>query len=245
MAMLAAALMMTAWLGAALADTITVAIEDKDWKPYYFWVDGKPQGACVDIAAGAIRHMGAEVEWARMPWARVLQEVERKTVDAGLCGAFTDERAAYSHYPDEPLLSFDATLFVRQDSPIQTSDRARLKGKSFGTIKGYNFGDVDKMLVSEGMIHIEVLDRGRLLKLLSIGRVDMILDSIMPTFADSRALGYDGQVRILLPSLSETPGHLFFSRKPGHAAMAERFSSALQEFKATPAYDAIRAKFGF
>lgn len=243
--MLAAALGMMAWLGAACAETITVAIEDKDWKPYYRWVDGEPQGACVEVTAGAIAHMGAEVEWVRMPWARVLQAVERKSVDAGLCGTFTEERAAYSHYPDEPLLSFDAALFVRQDSPIRTSEGAPLKGRSFGTIKGYNFGDIDKTLEAQGMIRIEALDRGRLLKLLTIGRVDMILDSILPTFADSRELGYDGQIRILLPSLSETPGYLLFSRKPDHAALAERFSSALVAFKATPDYDAIRAKYGF
>jgi ABC-type amino acid transport substrate-binding protein len=244
-AALATTLLMVVWLGTASAESIAVAIEDKDWKPYYSWVDGKPMGACVEIAAGAIRHMGAGVEWVRMPWARALQAVERKTVDAGLCGTLTEERSAYSIYPDEPLLSFDATLFVRPDSRFQTSDAARVTGQSFGMIKGYNFGDVDKALESRGMIRIEALNRSRLLKMLSIGRVDMILDSILPTFAESRELGYGGQIRALLPSLSETPGYLFFSRKPDHAGLAKRFSSALVRFKSTPAYDAIREKYGF
>jgi len=233
------------WLGAAAAETITIAIEDKDWKPYYFWLDGEPRGACVEIAGGALRHMGHEVEWARMPWVRVLQEVERKNVDAGLCGTLNAERAAYSHYPDEPLLSFDATLFVRHNSPIRTSDGTRLQGRSFGMIKGYNYGEIDKKLESGGMIRVEALNRARLLKMLTIGRVDMILDSILPTFAESKELGYVDQVRVLLPSLSETPGYLLFSRKPGHDRLAERFSSAPVGFKATPDFDTIRAKYGF
>ena len=168
-----AVLVMPAWFGAAQADQITIAIEDKDWKPYYFWVDGKPQGACVDIVAGAIQHMGSKARWMRVPWVRVLLSVERKTVDAGLCGTFTDERAIYSYYPKEPLLSYDATLFVRRESQIQTSDKSQLNGKSFGFIKGYNYGGLDKTLESQGMFPIEVLNRKRLLKMLTIGRLDV------------------------------------------------------------------------
>ena len=232
-------------IGHAVSETVHVAIEDKDWKPYYFWIDGKPQGACVDVASAAIKKMGAQVKWVRMPWARVLRAVERKKVDAGLCGTFNKERAAYSYYPKEPLLSFDATLFARHDSILKTSSEDALKGKSFGMIKGYNYGEIDKKLEARGMIRFEVLDRRRLLKMLSIGRIDTVLDSILPTMDEARALGYDGKIRTLLPSLSKTPGYVFFSRKAGNDKLAERFSRALAEFKKTPAFTEIRNKYGY
>ena len=127
----------------AAAETIVVAVEDKDWTPYYYWVDGLPTGPCPEIVSGTIRLMGDEVEFQRYPWVRVLKSVEEKKVDAGLCGTKTEERAAYSYYPDEPLLYYDATLFVRVDSPLTSSDFSELRGQSFGMIKGYTFAGVD------------------------------------------------------------------------------------------------------
>jgi polar amino acid transport system substrate-binding protein len=228
----------------AAAETIVVGVEDKDYEPYYFWVDGKPEGPCVEIAAGAIQQMGAEVEFARMPWTRVLKSVKTKRVDAGLCGTKTDERAAFSHYPDEPLLNYDATLFVRTDSPLTTSDPATLAGKTFGLVKGYSYAGVDDGLESDGMTRVEATGRESLIKLLTLGRVDTVLDAILPVLADARRLGVEGQVRPLLPSLAKTPGYLFFSRKPGHDALAKRFSAALTEFKSTSAYLDIKARYG-
>ena len=226
------------------AETIIVAVEDKDYSPYYTWVDGSPKGPCPEIAAGAIRHMGAEVEFVRFPWVRVLKSVEDKQVDAGLCGTKTDERAAYSYYPDEPLLNFDATLFVHSNSPLTSSERSGLVGKSFGLVKGYNFGSIDDELEANGAIRIEATNRESLLKLLILGRVDTVLDSILPLFADARRMGVENDIRPILPSLDETPGYLFFSRKPGHSVLAERFSTALREYKKTAEFLAIQRRYG-
>lgn len=226
------------------AETIVVGIEDKDYAPYYVWVEGEPQGPCPVIAAGAIRKMGAELEFVRLPWVRVLKSVESKRVDAGLCGTKTDERAAYSHYPEEPLLSFDATLFVRSDSPLVGSDISGLTGKSFGLIKGYNYGGVDDDLEASGMTRIEANNRESLLKMLDIGRIDTLLDSTLPVLAEAKEMGIVGEVRPLPPSLAETPGYLFFSRKPGHDELTERFSAALREFKTTEEYLSIKERYG-
>jgi polar amino acid transport system substrate-binding protein len=240
----ASALTIILSLSPAAAETIVIAVEDKDWSPYYTWAEGRPQGPCPEIASGAIRHMGAEVEFARYPWVRVLQSVERKKVDAGLCGTRTDERAAYSYFPEEPLLNYDATLFVRTDSPLLDSDISGLDGKTFGMIKGYTYGGVDDGLESGGMTRIETTNRESLLKLLVLGRVDTLLDSILPVLSDARRLGFDDQVRPILPSLAETPGYLFFSMKPGHDDLSKRFSTALVRFKTTPEYLAIKERYG-
>ncbi|MDX1402260.1 MAG: transporter substrate-binding domain-containing protein, partial [Kiloniellales bacterium] len=226
------------------AETIVVAVEDKDYSPYYTWADGLPQGPCPEIAAGAIRHMGAEVEFVRFPWVRVLKAVEEKRVDAGLCGTKTEERAAYSHYPTEALLTFDATLFVRSESAITSSESLDLVGKSFGLVKGYNYGGIDGDLEANGAIRVEAPNRDSLLKLLVIGRVDTVLDSILPLFADAKRMGVEDGIRAVLPSLDETPGYLFFSRKSGHKELAERFSSALKEYKNTPEFLAIKSRYG-
>ena len=243
--LIAASVLLALTFKPVLAETLTVAIEDKDWTPYYVWIDGDPTGLCTEIAAGAIRHMGAEVEFVPVPWVRVLLSVETQKVDAGLCGTKTDERAAFSYYPDEPLLSFDATLFVRADSQLQSSDVDELKGRTFGLIKGYNYGDLDQKLESQGMIRLEALNRESLLDMLVAGRIDTVLDSIMPTVSDAQKLGINDQIRPLLPSLTETPGYLFFSQRPGHDALAQRFSDALKAFKETEEYTAILQRYGF
>ena len=94
------------------------------------------------------------------------------------------------------------------------------------------------------MIRVETTNRESLLKLLTLGRVDTVLDSILPTLAAARSMSVTDQIRSILPSLDETPGYLFFSKKPGHDALARRFSEALKEFKTTPDYSAIRDRYG-
>ncbi|MEJ1996453.1 MAG: transporter substrate-binding domain-containing protein [Limibacillus sp.] len=241
---IAAALILAIIPFSAVAETIVVAVEDKDWAPYYFWVDGIPTGPCPEIVSGTVRLMGDQVEFQRYPWVRVLKSVEEKKVDAGLCGTKTDERAAYSHYPQEPLLYYDATLFVRVDSPLTTSDFSELQGKSFGMIKGYTFAGVDDDLEAAGAIRIETNNRDNLLNLLTLGRIDSVLDSSLPLLADARRMDLAETIRPLLPTLDETPGYLFFSRKPGHSDLAIRFSEALRAFKKTPEYQGIQKRYG-
>ncbi|MEM7223754.1 MAG: transporter substrate-binding domain-containing protein [Pseudomonadota bacterium] len=230
--------------GQVRAETLTVAVEDKNYVPYYLWVEGQPSGLCVEVAEGAIRLMGDEVEFLRRSWVRVLRDVERKVVDAGLCGTKNQERAAYSHYPEEPLTTYDATLFVSADSSLVSSDIDDLDGRRFGLVKGYNYGELDKDMEEKGMIRIEAPDRETLFKLLIKGRLDVMLDSVMPTLADARKLGYQTKIRPLFPSLSESPGYLFFSQKPGHDELAKKFSEALKEFKQTEEYATIKARYG-
>jgi len=229
----------------ATADTITIAVEDKNYVPYYLWVDGQAQGLCVEVAEATLREMGHEVEFVRVPWVRVLLSVEQKRVDAGLCGTKNSERAAYSHYPEEPLTSFDATLFVRTDSPMQSADVEGMEGLTFGLIKGYNYGELDKDLERQGLIRLEARDREGLFQMLARGRIDMMLDSILPTFADARKFGVHTQIRPLFPSLTESPGYLLLSQKPGHDELAKKFSAALREFKQTEEYSTIKERYGF
>ena len=76
------------------------------------------------------------------------------------------------------------------------------------------------------------------------GRMDLMLDSVLPTISDARRLGVYAQIRPLFPSLTESPGYLFFSQKPGHEDLAKRFSAALKEFKGTDAYVTIKERYG-
>ena len=228
----------------ASADVRTIAVEDKDYAPYYVWIDGRPSGPCIDIVSGTFALMGDTVEYLRFPWSRVLRSVEEQKVDAGLCGTRSEERSVYSHYPNEPLLIYDATLFTRADSELQTSAIEVLKGRSFGIVKGYSFGDIEQELESEGMIRLEAASRESLWNQLLIGRIDTALDSILPMVADTIRMGKRGEIRPLYPSLAETPGYLFFSQKPGNDALAKKFSQVLKEFKRTPEYLELKARYG-
>ncbi|MGQ7846408.1 substrate-binding periplasmic protein [Granulosicoccus sp. 3-233] len=228
----------------AFADVRTIAVEDKDYAPYYVWTDGKPTGPCIDIVSGTFALMGDTVEYRRFPWSRVLRSVEEQKVDAGLCGTRSEERAAYSHYPSEHLLIYDATLFVRADSDLQTSASDRLVGRSFGIVTGYSFGDIEQDLEKEGMIRLEATSRESLWNQLLIGRIDTALDSILPMVDDTTRMGRRDEIRALQPSLAETPGYLFFSRKPGNDVLAQDFSRALKTFKSRPEYLELKSRYG-
>ena len=188
--------------------------------------------------------MGDTVTFKRFPWSRVLRSVQDQKVDAGLCGTRSDERESYSFYPEEPLLIYDATLFVRSESDWQSADPAAMSGLSFAMVKGYSFGGIESDLEAAGMIRVEAANREALWKLLLVGRVDTVLDSVLPMVADTTRMGKRGEIRPVYPSMAETPGYLFFSRAPANEALAREFSEALKAFKKTPEYTRLAEKYG-
>lgn len=228
----------------AWAQTITVAVENKDFAPYTTWSGKTAGGACAEIVEGAVRQMGGTVEYVGVPWSRVLWMVQRQKVDAALCGTFSEDRAAYSFYPQERLLDYDATVFVRSASRVRQLDAGTATGLTFGVIIGYSYSGADQELERMGMIRREVLSRDILLRHLVSGKLDTALDSVLPVKAEMTRLGLKGKIRALTPSLRKTPAYLFFSRRDGHEALAQRFSEALKAFKETPDYLEIAERYG-
>lgn len=224
-------------------EAVVVAVEDKDYSPYYTWEGDTVRGPCRDIVVGAFDVLEYDVEFVAIPWIRALKMVQDGTVDAALCATRTEEREAYAVFPDEALLSYDATLFVRDDSPLQTADAEALRGKSFAVVKGYSFGGVDSWLEENGMIRQEATTRESLVQVLLAGRVDTVLDTRLPMFHDLERMGVADQVRRLTPSLSETPGYLMFGNHGESGELARAFSEALAVFKNTPEYREIAERY--
>lgn len=230
--------------GAMAQTAFTIAVEDRDYAPYYTWDDGALKGPCGAIAAAVFRTMGVEVEFVAAPWVRVIKMVEDKTADAALCATRTEERNAYAVFPDESLLSYDATLFVLAESAFANADPSTLTEGSFAVVGGYSFGGVDLELEERGLVRHEATSRDSLIKVLLAGRVDMVLDSRLPIRADAEALGATGEIRALSPSLQETPAYVMFSAKDGAEETAQSFSDALATFKTTSEYKDIATRYG-
>lgn len=229
---------------AALAQSVvTVAVEDRDYAPYYTWDNGVLKGPCGDIVSAVFGNMGVEVNFIPAPWVRVIKMVEEQTADAALCATETEERRAYAVFPDEALLSYDATLFVLEGSPLTSSDASTLTEGSFGLVSGYSFAGLDLELEERGLVRLETTSRESLVRVLLAGRVDMVLDSRLPIFADAETYGAAGQIRALEPTLSETPGYLMFSAKDGAGDFAQAFSDELAKFKKTPEFAEIAARY--
>jgi len=228
---------------ATAQNVVEVAVEDKDYTPYYTWEDGELGGPCRDIVVGTFETLGYQVDFVSAPWVRVLKLVEDGAVDAALCATKTEDREAYAVFPDEALLSYDATLFVRTDSALQGADPATLAGGTFAMVKGYTFAGVEDGLENAGMIRQETTTRESLVQVLIAGRVDAVLDTRLPFFHDAESLDVSDEVRALSPSLSETPGYLMFSDRDGGKDLARAFSDALARFKQTEGFTAIAARY--
>lgn len=229
----------------AAAQTVTIAVEDKDFAPYTMVRDGKATGACAEIAEATLERMGAKAEYVSVPWSRVLLYVENQKVDAALCGTSGHNRDTYSHYPDEALLYYDATLFVANGSDIEDLQPATLSGKTFGTIIGYSYQGAGDELERLGMTRQDTYDREGLIRQLLAGKVDAVLDSVEPMQRVSARLNVSDQIRSITPKLRYAPAYLFFSKKPGNEDFAAAFSNALKDFKETPEYWDIQDRFGF
>jgi len=230
--------------GVALSQpVVTVAVENRDYAPYYTWEGDQLRGPCGDIVSAVFETMGYDVEYVPVPWTRVLRMVEEQQVDAGLCATRTEERTAYAIFPDEALLSYDATLFVLDGSPLDAAEPDILQGRSFAMVSGYSYAGVDLWLEEIGMIRQEAASRESLVQILLAGRVDAVLDSRLPIFADAETLGVADRIRALEPTLSETPGYLMFSRRGGDDSLSSAFSDALAAFKQTAEFAEISARY--
>ena len=234
------------WLAVlpAAAEPIVIGIENKDWPPYYLWENGQPRGVCVSIAVGALKHMGLEYALVARPWNRLLLEVRVGSIDGVLCGTRNADREVYAHFHNEPLLSYDASLFVLKSHPVNDTRELSRSGLTVGHIRGYSYGGEEKKLWNAGASPIFFSGHKGLVHNLAKGSIDAVIDSVLPFFFYAQKEGINHLFKNLTPPLAETPAYILFSRKTMTNDQVQRFSDGLASFKRTDAYQGIIEEYG-
>lgn len=208
------------------------------WEPYapYTYADdsGQVTGADIDIISAVAERIGCTLEYRRLPWARILREIENGSLDVSTSTSLTPERAVWAWF-SEPYRQTDMAIYVRKGE----SDRYRLErleqipaqGFRLGIIVGYFYGeDIDRLLADPSFapwVDGATDYRTNIVKLIN-GRIDgYLVEDVTVMAAELEALGLGDQVeRYPLPVPGEKL-HFMFGKSSVDESIVDKVNAAL------------------
>ena len=159
------------------SEPFTVFCNEKNVPVCYKDQTGKIVGIDVDIVRELSKRLGLSLDIQLVPWKRVLAGVEQGSADAGMPLFITKDRKKYSLYPKVPLHEAVMVAFAQVGSLITYNDLKDLYGKSIGIRRGYSISPEFDQLTKEGKLKVtEVNDIQNMIKMISAGRFDLIVD---------------------------------------------------------------------
>ncbi|WP_041209537.1 substrate-binding periplasmic protein [Aeromonas jandaei] len=235
-----------AGLAAAADKPPTLTLLTELWPPYVMRDDGgRLVGADLDLACAVLQQLGYRTEIRVLPWKRVLQQAMLREGDAVIDIFYAEARKSWLYYPDEPLSYSGEVLFYPVDRPLHVARLADLKGLRVGIQADYAYSK--SFLTDTGVIRVPMTGEGNAVKqlhLMMAGRLDgVVLNELVGRYL-LHTQGLQDQVSHGSYMLTDdSRNFLGFTHKPGHDQLAIRFSAALKQFKQTPAYKQLLARY--
>lgn len=180
-----------AWEGVAQERTITLVADY--WCPFNCSDHPSGRGFLVEKAAAALELEGYTVSYTEIPWSRAINDVSSGRYDA-IVGTGPSETPDF-HFPREPLDSALHSAFTMPQSNWEYKGNGSFDDVRIGVIQDYSYGglyedyikdnqdDKSRLVVLRGNRAL-----GRLVKMLSLGRIDVLI-------AEKKVLNYHFQLR--------------------------------------------------
>lgn len=240
-----------AGVGLAVSGTDVRAAEDcalrvgwQVWAPYQMKGAGQMKGAAepegLDIAM--VREVagraGCDLTFERMPWSRLLGNIERGEMDVALASSRNETRAAYARFTD-PYRQERVGVMVRAgDTAIQEMDSLEEMieaGRRFGVWRDYHYGDkVERLRADPDYAQgFHVTYEGEtLMRMLAAGRIDASLGDPVADAYTAETLGVADAVTVHDLTVLETPVHFMLSRDSVPVAVVARLNAAIRAARA-------------
>ena len=226
---------------------LIVGLSDKDYPPFYFVKDGKPQGSSMEIAQTVAKRLGYNLVFKRYPWSRVLHYLESGDIDMVLHFFNTTKRAPIVIYTGVPHIFESSYLFVKTKSDISYSGNLeKMKVYKFANVRGYSHGVqydsanyLDKQIVTSEIDLIRMLTNNRF-------EIGICNKAAILMYAKQYDFDLTKKIKFLYPPVDEAPIYMAFSRiKPNAKAFAAAFTEEIVAFKKMAEYRSILTKYGF
>ena len=235
------------WLSAApgstLAEPLIIGTMEDDFHKYSFLEHGEIKGVLVDVARRVFDDLGIEIRFQRYPWARLIEEMRSQEIDGILTVFRTRDRIAFMHYPNEPIMHEVNHLMLPKDSTIEFNGLlSSLDGLRIGTVRGWSHGEAFDNWHRFDKIPLN--DQTTILRNLAMGRLHAGVGIKSDMLRLARELGLSDRIRFAETPVIRVPSFFAFSLKPGHEALARRFSDGLAALKRSGEYDAIHDAYG-
>lgn len=218
-----------------------------DWKPYEFSQDGQLTGYSVEVVQQVFRQMEIEiVSLDIFPWARAEWMVLNGELDALFSVTKSQKREEACFFPSEALAQSDWSLFIRKSDvgQLKFDTLEDLKGKQVGVVRDHAYTPEFLEFLKREKNYEEVAADAQNFQKLAAHRVDYVASE----YAVGMSLLNELRLTDKIVALAESPlkrAELFimFSKKTVSAEIVAQFSETLRQFKTTPAFQEIAAKY--
>jgi polar amino acid transport system substrate-binding protein len=197
--------------------------------------------------------MGQEATFENLPWSRALMMVFRGERDAVYPAMYTNERARFCYFPEEPLLASKWVFFVR------AADTERLRFSSLDDLAGRDIAMRGALLgalrdtavspelgnfVRQHRNFIETDTAEAAFRMLEAGRVDYAVAAFNTGMRLIGSMELSGKVEPLPSrSLNEAGLYVIFSKARVSPSFVNAFSHVLKQFKQTEEFREIYRAF--
>jgi polar amino acid transport system substrate-binding protein len=206
------------------------------WEPYavftYEGKDGEPRGVDIDVLRQIADTAGCSVEFRKLPWARILVEIESGQIDVASSVKYIPVRDAFALF-SIPYRRGELALFARRGEVhrllIGSIDEWPRTGRRLGFVNAYSFGsDIDASLAKAEIAALSdgSPDYATGIRMLVTGRTDAFLaEDVNVMIGEARTLGVEAAIERHPLVLPPSDYHLMFSRAsvpPDLVSIADR-----------------------
>jgi polar amino acid transport system substrate-binding protein len=216
--------------------------------------DAEGPSFSTEILRQVFAAVNREVSFEDLPWSRALKMVFRGERDAVYPAMYTNERARFCYFPDEPLLAPVKWVFF-----VRAADTEKLRFLSFDDLVGHDIamrgallGGLRDTAVSPELGNflrqhrnfIETDTAEAAFRMLEGGRVDYAVATFDQGMRLIGSMGLSGKVEPLSSrSLNEANMYIVFSKARVSPAFVDTFSRALHQFKQTDKFRELYRTF--
>ena len=202
------------------------------------------QGVNVELVENAASLLGIEIEFNRVPWARLEQALKDNQVDCAVAFFLTPERAQSMNYTRVPIQFTSYNLFTHTGTLKKGWGTDQIKGWQIGYHRGFLLPQELTQLADENAIKLVALQsEEQALAMLVKHRLNALITNKDVGLYLLKKNNWHG-IEVISPAFSYTPAYLVFSKKDGYEGFIPLFDEALFELMKNGRYAQIRQQYG-
>jgi ABC-type amino acid transport substrate-binding protein len=208
-----------------------------DWKAQpKNWLndDGQAEGIMIDVLNEVSKRTGIEFSYSLSTWNHALNT--SKAGQGAIIG-FSKNKERQKHWDYSEPMYFDDIVFVaRKQDMIVFDGLESLQGKKIAIKRGSSYGDDFEEAIANGIITlVETEDRAGQMRMLNLGRVDLVLLSpgniaLQSILAENEWLRKNQeQFELLSPPYKKDPNYIGVPKSMGKSHLLPKINDALKE----------------
>lgn len=226
-----------------IPSTLTIALADVDYPPFYFKDNDNFSGISIEVLEHIAADLGFTLNYQRSSWQGALNSLKTGKADLITTMFYTEERAQFALYPDEPHAIEINQFITRPDLSISYDGSLNaLKQYRIGMVSGYTYG---KEYDSAHFLKKDVVNNeSQLIKMLIGKRFELAIGNPFAIKLQADRQGVSHQIILLEPAVDISPIYMAISKKtPNAAYLVQQFSKSIKSLKRSPKYSGMLKKY--